>query len=226
MTLILKNSEYRDLYDRYSEEKGIEIDQRANMRKEMKNNREYDDFDNQSDVSCITTQSSAQLLGELESMDVPIIQNTLKLNKGIQTDHSKEEEKESKSNFEKDKSQQSTSTTSSSAHNVFVSELDNKIISKYEKFWSEKLKDEFEELNISDVEEMHKIMLNMKKIFQNIPRQEAEPLIEGNESPNTNLEGNTQNNELYDIFADKKEQKEEVREKLADGLEDLDDLFG
>lgn len=222
----MKNSEYRDLYDRYSEEKGVEIDQRANIRKEMKNERDYDEFDNQSDVSCITTQSSAQLLGELESMDVPIIRNTLKLNKGIQTDHSKEEEKESKNNYEKDKSQQSTSTSSSSVHNAFVSELDNKIISKYERFWSEKLKDEFKQLNISDVEEMHKIMLNMKKIFQNIPRQEAEPLIEVKELSNSKLEENTQNDELYDIFTEKQEQKTEAHEKLADGLDDLNDIFG
>mmetsp|Transcript_39884 Transcript_39884/g.39468 ORF Transcript_39884/g.39468 Transcript_39884/m.39468 type:complete len:231 (-) Transcript_39884:74-766(-) len=156
--LNIEKSEYKDLYDKFSEEKGGEIDQRAHIRKEKKLDKNYDEFENQSEVSCITTQSSAQILGELEKMDVPIISNTLKLNKGIQTEVLKEEIKEVKEST--NKSLVSASTASETpASSLWFSKFENKVITENEQFWSKTLTDDFESLKISDLKEMHKIML-------------------------------------------------------------------
>jgi hypothetical protein len=219
--LNIEKSEYSNLYNRYDEEKGTEVDQRASQRKE----RNYDEYENQSDVSCMTTQSSAELLGELESMDVPIVHSALRLNKGIQTNEVKEEVKENKS-------QNLNDNSTSSAHNAFVAEIDNKIVMKYESFWGEKLKDDFDEMTMADVKKMHKIMLCMKKVFKNKSKLESEHSPEMKALSKPKLDGKTQNEELYDIFVGQQEQNEQQQEqqqdpsdKLADGLDDLNDIF-
>lgn len=49
--LNIKESDYRRLYDKHAKKNGIEVDQRIQRRKAQKNERHYDDMDNQSEMS-------------------------------------------------------------------------------------------------------------------------------------------------------------------------------
>eukprot|EP00343_Euplotes_focardii_P001262 CAMPEP_0205800850 /NCGR_PEP_ID=MMETSP0205-20121125/2648_1 /ASSEMBLY_ACC=CAM_ASM_000278 /TAXON_ID=36767 /ORGANISM="Euplotes focardii, Strain TN1" /LENGTH=64 /DNA_ID=CAMNT_0053064629 /DNA_START=600 /DNA_END=794 /DNA_ORIENTATION=+ len=49
--LNIEKSEYKDKYHKFEQEKGIEMDQRINMRKEKNVQRDYDEYENQSEVS-------------------------------------------------------------------------------------------------------------------------------------------------------------------------------
>lgn len=84
--LNIEKSEFKELYEKYAEEKSEEVKEKVQRRMEYKMERNYDDFENQSDVSMMTTQSNAQILGELQSLDVPIFGKSLVISKGVQTD--------------------------------------------------------------------------------------------------------------------------------------------
>ena len=219
----MKNSEYKDLYNRYDQEKGTEIDKRVSQRKEKNLERNYEEFENQSEVSCITTQSSAQILGELEEMDVPIVQSTPKLNKGIQTETVKEEVKE---NINKSLISASTSS-GSSVNNAWLAKIENKIIHENEDFWKTKLKDDFDNLTISDMREMHKIMLNLKEIINKKPETEEISVQKAEEVEQKKDNGAE---ELLQLFGNQnnepQKEPEKSKEVLGNGLEDLGDIFG
>lgn len=230
--LNIEKSEYKDLYDKYAEENGQEINDRVQKRQQMKKDRQLDDFENQSDVSVLTTQSNAQILGELEALDVPIICHSLTLSKGIQTEVHFEEKKESRSdNFiqsDKEKSQKSC-TSASSNSNPLISQIESKVFSENETFWKKQLKDDFESMTISEVKEMHRIMLDLKNIFANKPHEIASPIdyMSLTTAPNQ-PEKQSPNEDDFLLFGGEpssKEQDDQNEELKKNGLDGLDAFF-
>ena len=158
----MKNSEYKGLYDKYSKEKEPEVQQIEKQRQQKLNERNYDEMDNQSEISAITTQSNAQILGELQEMDVPIIGTSLTLNKGIQTD--KDARFNENQFYADEKSWQTELAQNNYAKGDDIT-LDIteeiKISNEHESFISN-LSDEFDSLTIADLKQMHKILLKVK----------------------------------------------------------------
>ena len=158
----MKNSEYKGLYDKYSKEKEPEVQQIEKQRQQKLNERNYDEMDNQSEISAITTQSNAQILGELQEMDVPIIGTSLTLNKGIQTD--KDVRFNENQFYADEKSWQTELAQNNYAKGDDIT-LDIteeiKISNEHESFISN-LSDEFDALTIADLKQMHKILLKVK----------------------------------------------------------------
>ena len=158
----MKNSEYKGLYDKYSKEKEPEVQQIEKQRQQKLNERNYDEMDNQSEISAITTQSNAQILGELQEMDVPIIGTSLTLNKGIQTD--KDARFNENQFYADEKSWQTELAQNNYAKGDDIT-LDIteeiKISNEHESFISN-LSDEFDALTITDLKQMHKILLKVK----------------------------------------------------------------
>jgi hypothetical protein len=110
--LNIQKEEFKELYGKFADKKDNEVDARIQKRIEKKEQNDYDEFENQSDISMMTTQSNAQLLGELEVMEVPIMGQSLLLTKGIQTDEIvQSEDAQSLSVPEKDKSQLGSNST-------------------------------------------------------------------------------------------------------------------
>ena len=148
--LNIEKSEYSDLYNKFSDERDREFQEDAERRAHHRNEQGYDDYENQSDISIMTTQTSAQLIGELQSLDVPVYATSLKLNKGIQTESSYEESKSSK-----DGSLNTVSTKDShkSNHslknnNQLKRKIEKEIFHENDVFWTKNLSEDLNNMTI------------------------------------------------------------------------------
>lgn len=169
--LNIEKSEYKDLYNKFEKEKKAETEQLANRREQIQRERNYDEFDNQSEVSIMTTQSHAQILGELQELDIPIIGASLTINKGTQTDNKPEllEDLFDNKTPPIHTGVQVSSKIDTSEMDALSSAFDtspkvplqNPIIEENKAFISS-LSENFESLTISQLKEMHEIMLNLK----------------------------------------------------------------
>lgn len=230
--LNIEKSEFKDLYDKYAEENGQEINDRIQRRQQLKKERQIDDFENQSDISIMTTQSNAQILGELQALDVPIICHTLTISKGIQTEVHFEEKKECKGDncgqSDKEKSQLSCTSVSSSP-NALISQIESKVFSDNKAFWKKQLKDDFESMTISDIKEMHRIMLDLKNIFSDKPQEQASPIdyisLTTTHKPSEKQSANDDDFLLFGGEPVPQAQDDQNEELKKNGLDGLDAFF-
>jgi hypothetical protein len=105
-----------------------------------------------------------------------------------------------------------------------TTQIDNKIFKENEQFWNNSLKDNFEAMTISELKEMHNVMMSMKQVFEgkkidskNI--NEEEPSAESSSKNDNNLDL------LFSTESGPQQPVEENMDLEKSGLEGLEDLF-
>lgn len=110
---------------------------------------------------------------------------------------------------------------------MLISQLESKIVNENEKFWSSSLQENFEDMTIANMKEMHRIMQDLKQLIVS-----KNPESTNSSSPvkappkDTVVEQKHDENDFLLFGGDNQQQTNEPKKsELNNGLEGLEDFF-